>query len=287
METIKNNISRVGNFTSSEIVALTKVSKDKKSFLAAALTYISECNMERKLGRALNEESNARPLAWGTLMEKRVNDLLPLEYIFKTDQTISHPTIDCFKGSPDGEKPNITVEIKAPMTLKSFCNLVDPLYDGLTGIDAINAVRENHKDGEKYYWQMVGNSILQNTKFAELVVYCPFKSELNAVRELAGSMDEQILYKFFWIANANDDELPFLLDGGYYKNLNIISFEVPQADKELLIDCIEKASLLLIDLTKNRVLPEQQFIEQAKEMLNPNYAGKIERTKELLKKTGI
>ena len=43
---ILNNEIRNGNFTSSEIVALTKKGKGANGFGSAAITYIEECNME-------------------------------------------------------------------------------------------------------------------------------------------------------------------------------------------------------------------------------------------------
>lgn len=285
MDIIKNNPLRVGNFTSSENVALITLGRDKKSFGAPALTYISECNMERRLGRSLTDESNARPLAWGSLCERRVNDLLPMDYVFDQNQTIAHPTIKCFTGSPDGSKTDTVAEIKAPMTLKSFCNLVDPIYEGLTGISAINAIRENHKDGDKFYWQIVSNSILINSKYAELIVYCPYRSELDSIRELAGSMDDQNLYKYYWIVNSNDDELPFLLDGGYYKNLNIINFEVPVEDKQLLLEKIEAASSMLIGFPGQEILHTSEDISTDEPQ--KDYGVLVEIGKELRKKAGL
>lgn len=63
MSVLKNTL-RHGNFTSSEIVALTTKGKAKDSFGKPALTYIEEKNMERRLGRSITTESNAKPLVW-------------------------------------------------------------------------------------------------------------------------------------------------------------------------------------------------------------------------------
>jgi hypothetical protein len=123
------NESRIGNFTSSEIAALTTLAKDGKSFGKPALTYIEEKNMERRLGRSLDEEKSARALTWGKLLETRVFDLLGLEYVPLWKDTIVHPAIPFWAGSPDAEKPDTICDTKCPMTLKSFCQLVDPLYE--------------------------------------------------------------------------------------------------------------------------------------------------------------
>jgi hypothetical protein len=249
-----NNIARVGNFTSSEIVALTKLAKDGKSFGAPALTYIAECNMERRLGRSLTDEVNARPLVWGKFLEAIVFELLGLEYSLISKDTIVHPTIPYWSGSPDGMKDEDTVsDIKCPITLKSFCQLVDPIYQGLRGIDAMNAVRENHKDGEKYYWQLVSNSILTGAQYAELIVYVPYKSELATIRSMAEGNGNAY---FIWA--SSDDELPYLPDVGYYRNVNTIRFEVPQEDKILLTAKVIEAGKMLIN-PEPITIPETDF----------------------------
>lgn len=235
-KTINTSIARVGNITSSEIVALVSSGKDKESFGKPALTYISECNMERRLLRSISDEVSARPLCWGNLVEMVAFDRLGMEYIHSSQETLTHPALDFWVGSPDGFKEDegrTVIDIKCPMTLKSFCTFAD--------CKDIEEVRENHQQGEKYYWQLVSNAIISNCKYAELIVYMPYKSELQEVRELAGQAPEDSLYKFFWIANANDEELPHLIDGGYYKNLYTIRFEVPEADKDFLIKRVMEA----------------------------------------------
>lgn len=238
-----NNTARVGNFTSSEIVALTKKAKDGKSFGAPALTYIEETNMERRLGRSLTDEVNARPLTWGKLLERRPFEILGLEYVLTSTDTIVHPTIPYWAGSPDGGKhtPKTIIDIKCPITLKSFCQFVDA---GLAG--GIEQIREEHKDGDKYYWQLVSNAIITGSEYAELIVYMPYKSELEEIRMMAGSVDAADLSKHYWIAMAGDDDLPYLWDGGYYKNVNVFAFKVPSADKELLTNCVLRAGEMLI-----------------------------------------
>jgi hypothetical protein len=233
-----NNKLRVGNFTSSEIVALTTLAKDGKSFGKPALTYIEETNMERRLGRSLTDETNARPLTWGKLLEGHVFNLLGLEYSLTSTDTIQHPEIPFWTGSPDGEKKDTVIDIKCPMTLKSFCQLVD--------CKTIDEVRENHKDGEKFYWQLVSNAVLKNKPFAELIPYMPYFSELADIRMLAQQVPGDQLSKHYWIAMACDDELPYLVDGGYYKNVNVIRFEVPNSDKALLKSKVLKAGEMLI-----------------------------------------
>lgn len=236
---MNTNFFRIGNITSSEIVAIMSNGKTKGTVGAPALEYINERNLERKLGRSLNTESDARPLVWGKAIESRVFELLGLEYQLVSKETIVNPEIPYHSGSPDAIKKDTVIDIKAPNTLKSFCNLVDPLYKELKGINAMNEIRDNHKDGDKFYWQLVSNAILTNSKYAELIVYVPYLSELMAIRDHARHV--------YWIANATDEELPYLPDGGYFKNLNVIRFEVPECDKESLIERIKLCGNLLIN----------------------------------------
>ncbi len=258
---------RNGNFTSSEIVALTTNGKAKDSFGAPFYTYIEECNMERRLKRSISCEENARPLSWGKLCERYVCDnpeILGLEYSVNLSDTTRHPTIDCWLGSEDVLKEDTVGDIKSPKTLKSFCQLVDAIVmveaDGvwvMDGTQTMNNIRfgwvdkngferKKHPDGEKYYWQLVSNGTIHNKKFAELIVFVPYKSELPELKKLALVLDaESGVYQYSWVANANDSELTYLNDKGLYKNKTVIRFEIPQADKDFLTSRVTTASQLL------------------------------------------
>lgn len=240
---INQNTNRVGNFNSSEIVALTKKDRSGKGWGAPALTFIQECIYERHLGRSISDETNARPLTWGKLVEARVFDLLGLDYTYSSQETDVHPTIHYWVGSKDGMKHDegkTVFDIKCPLTLKSFCQLVHPLYLGFEGLDAMNIIRKDHKDGEKYYWQLVSNAIINGCKYAELIVYMPFESEIPEIKQLADGVENAM-----WIQFAGDNELPFIKDGGFYKNVNIIRFEVPQEDKDTLTNIVIEAGKML------------------------------------------
>jgi len=237
---------RNGRFTSSEIFKLMLDGKVKGTFGVKALTYIAEKNMERRLGRSLDIETGARPLSWGTLAEAFVFSKLGLEYKLCSNDTIVHPEIDDWAGSPDAETEDAIVDVKAPATLKAFCELVDPLYQGMSGEQAIAAIRENHEYGDKYYYQILSNAILRQKRYGELIVFAPYQSELQVLRELCQLMDGEGLKRFFWINNAADNELPFLPDGGYYKNINVVRFEIPVADKIALHKRVVEAGKMLI-----------------------------------------
>ncbi len=243
-ETITASKYRVGNFTSSEIYKLMSLNKKGDGFGTAAITYIEETNMKRLLGRSLNTDMNSKPTSWGNLLEQKVFDDLGLEYTYSSQITDVHPTIEYWAGSKDGTKEGenrAVIDIKCPFTLKSFCNLVTPLYNGLTGIEAMAAIRKKSDDGDKYYWQLVSNAIINNCNYAELVIYMPYQSNLLAIRQMAeGNPSVK------WLDYLGENEIPYILDGGYFKDVNKVFFEVPKADKDLLTANVLRAGEMLI-----------------------------------------
>jgi hypothetical protein len=248
---------RIGNFTSSGIYKLMKSGSRKMTeielelykvenpkgrrttidvdFGDLALTYISEKQMERKLGRCLNDVGSAKPLIWGRVCEKIAFDLLGIEYTLISQDTIIHPEIPFFSGSPDGKKEGVVYDIKCPYTIKSFCTFAE--------CKDIAEIREKHPDGEKYYWQLVSNAILTDCDKGELIIYCPYKSELEKIRTECENYDDP--NKVAWIVFSNDDDLPYLIDGKFYKNLYKFEFDIPNEDKDYLINRIKKAEELL------------------------------------------
>lgn len=248
MTSINQSQLRIGNITSSEIVALVSNGTEKGSVGKPFKTYVDECNVERRLLRSISDESNARALVWGKVCEPVAFNKLGIEYILCSSQTIVHESISCWVGSPDGRKLDegkTVIDIKCPLTLKSYCTMYD--------CENIEQVRKNHKDGEKYYWQLVSNAILEKAKYAELILFMPFLDELEEIRGVVSGLEQSDLYKAFWIANGNDEELPHLLRTGEYNNIKIIRFEVPQADKDLLTQRVHMAKSKLIPFYKSKL----------------------------------
>ena len=239
-----NNVNRNGNFTSSEIGKLMKLDRKGEGFGAPALTYIEEKRMERDFDLSLNGDASGRPAVWGQFVEKRVFDLLGIRYKECSQETIKHPTIEYWSGSPDGELTEdsiqVVCDIKCPFTRKSFHVLATGCVKG-----SIQFIRDNHDSGDLYYWQIVSNAILTGATHGELIVYMPYQSELAEIREATQNyLGDQ--NKVAWINWASDDELPYLKDGGKFKNLNVLRFEIPQADKDLLTEKVIAAGKLLL-----------------------------------------
>jgi hypothetical protein len=236
---------RIGNITSSEIVALTTNGRAKDSIGAPFYTYIDECIMERFFKHKLELEVDVKSFSWGKLCEIIVHDKLGTDYVMQSEITFPHPTIAEWYGTPDGtKKVNGKVEtitdIKCPLTRKAFYKLVKYLYDfdGLTvtkkefvdGNKIIQQIREECREGEKYYWQLVSNAIILNAKFAELIVFMPYYEEIEEIKAYNTTLDDP-----YWkVEYAKEGELPYIYKESGIESVNIIRFEVPQIDKDFL-----------------------------------------------------
>ena len=222
---IQLNKNRIGNISSSQIYRLMGSKKPKE-------TYLTELSYARRLGRSLSNETTSKPTSWGLLLEGIAFNRLGFEYSLVSDETIRHPEFDCWVGSPDGYTNNSVIDIKCPFTLKSFVELVD-----IKDIDTFKY------DCPEYYWQLVSNSILLGKQFAELIVYCPYEDDLGLIKHQAQNVDAQDLYKYYWLGSATNEEIPYLIPGEEFKDLNIFKFEVPTEDKDLLTETIKQIKL--------------------------------------------
>ena len=238
---IITNQSRIGNFTSSEIHNLLSRAKNGKDLGKPALTYIENKNIEREMGISLGVESSGRPIDWGKHCEQFAFDNISLAYTITSDVTVVHPNYPFWVGSADGYNADTVFDLKCPMTRKSFFGLVagKNIYSMRDGFERNTAKYSAHTDADKYYWQLVSNAAILGKKYAELIVYMPYQSELEIVKEAAKDI-------YNWIHYAADIELPYLPDNGKFKNINIMRFEVPQSDIDLLTASVVEASKLLI-----------------------------------------
>ena len=221
---------RNGTFSSSEISKLIKGGRAKDAvFSAPGLTYIKEKRYESLLGRPLQGMVFAKATSWGTFLEERAFGMLPDGYSLVSQDRLAHPTIERWTGAPDFITEDTVGDIKCPYTLKSFCDMMEFMGD----VEAFKTAKP------EYYWQLVSNAILTDKDKAEFVVYVPYLSELEDVRELGYENDVN------WLERAEDEEMPYLLDGGNYENISRFKFDIPQEDKDLLTERVKLALELL------------------------------------------
>lgn len=198
-------------------------------------TYVEEKQFERDLGHALDSETNARPTVWGTLVEEQAFEKMGLKYSLVSKVRFYHEKYkDYWNGMPDVLTDDIVGDIKSPWTRKSFCTLMKSFGDPLL-------LKENHPD---YYWQLVSNAILCNRNTAMLIIYMPYKEDLEDIRDLAR---KEIDNRFAFINWADDEELPYLIKGKKYKDINVMEFEIPKEDKESLTTRVKMAIKILKD----------------------------------------
>ena len=158
-----------------------------------------------------------------------------------TDNAMAHPNYPYWVGSPDGTKynlllPEVAVEVKNPFTMKSFCTFAN--------CTTIEDVRENHKDGEKYYWQAVSSACILGLDKAELVIHCPYEDELLAIRAIAQDCDDIATQK--WMEYCCPEELPYLNREGVYKALVRFTWDITKEIKDFLTSAVIEAGAKLI-----------------------------------------
>src|SRR3990167_4171032 len=220
---METHLERHGTFSSSSIWKLMTTDRSGTNFGAPALKYIRQLQHELNLGRALNKEVVSRATAWGNLCEQRVHDILPMGYSLVSKERLFHPTIQNYSGAPDLIKELTVADAKCPFSLEVFCDK----------IKALENIEIYKKEFPEDYWQHISNAILLEnngtpiTHF-EAIIYVPYKSELEEVRELSRNFDGEKQNQFAFINWSEDNELPYLIEGGHYKNINIIRFPVKE-----------------------------------------------------------
>ena len=200
-------------------------------FAAPGLTLIQEKVYERRLGKSLSKEHNAKSTMWGKLVEFEAFKLLnDISISLESKTRFYHKENKYWNGMPDyvSKRTSTVGDIKCPWTHKSFCALVDACEGGLESFKL---------DSPEYYWQLVSNSILTDSKYMELVVFMPYEDELDNIKAMA---DGDPQYGF--IQWALDNELPTLKRDKYYKNLNRFRWEVPKDDQEYLTKRVNLAA---------------------------------------------
>lgn len=202
-------------------------------------TYVKEKVRERNLGVALNSDRNARPTSWGHLVEKFVFDeKMGLDYTLVSKKRYYHKKHkEYWSGMPDLITPELVADIKCHWTRTAFCDLVE-------SIESVELFKENHPE---YYWQLVSNAILCDRDKAMIISYIPYFEDLEGIRLEAEARSGEIEYDFSFVQFAKDEELPYLIEGNKYNDINILEFDIPQEDKDILTARIEMA---IVELKK-------------------------------------
>jgi len=237
-----DNIERIGNFTSSNVYRLC-ASTVKGEVTAAFYTYVQEKMFERSLGRSLEMGAYSQAMAWGSFLEKRVNDNLGNAYIMVHKQTNVHPLYSFLVGSPDFDCPTLRkiAELKC-FEPKNFASYVIALLS-----EDLEKIKKEHP---KEYWQIVANATIKGYSKGEAIAYMPYESEMEQIRELAEDPDylaeiNMEPWQVRFIVEKANSQLAVLPDDSKFKNLNIFEFEIPIEDKLFLTKRVIDANKLI------------------------------------------
>lgn len=225
-------ISRVSNFSSSAIHALTSSGRAKGSIGKPFETYVRDKVIEYKSGRAINNDHSARPTTWGTYAERFAFKKIGIEYKLDSKKRVFHERINRWCGATDLLSNEKVGDIKCPYTLTSFGSLVESLSE----CDESEIGEVLKKEKKEYYWQLVSNAILNDKNIGELILFMPYKSELQEIKDSVQHYVGKDIHKFIWIANSLDEELPYLEDECEYKSIYSFSFDIPKEDKAFLTE---------------------------------------------------
>ncbi len=232
--------SRYGNFSSSNIWKLCTSNKQGEPFGTEGLKYIKQCQHERALGRSINNETSARQLSYGKIAERVAFDLLPSDYKHVGDEKrYVHPDLPYWVGIPDLYKPqgSCNAEVKSPFNLEKFC---DKIYSISCGWEQFK------KDFKEDAWQLVSNNILLNANgikcdTCEAINFVPYLEDMSMISNKLQELGLEDNHEYRWMKYADFEEMPYLIKGMRYKNLNVTSFVIPQADKDFLTQRVKLA----------------------------------------------
>lgn len=264
-----NNKLRIGNFTSSEAHNLVKMGKrdmtdeeietQKKEnpksrarttecitvFQQGGLSYITKKANETRMGKSFDVGAYSQSLAWGEIMEMFVFSELGLEYKPVSKGTVEHPEIKGWAGTCDAEKYRngekyAVAEIKCYWP-ENFANYVNVLLK-----KDVALLRDEFP---KEYWQIVSNACILGLDYGEAICFMPYESQMKEIRESIESLDIPHQWRYRFVAELDNWQLPVLPDKGYYKSMNKFEFEIPKSDKEYLtkriIEAIKQKNELL------------------------------------------
>lgn len=228
-----NNSNRLGKFTSSNVYKLIKEGRGKEDFSAPGLTYIEEKSIERKMQSCLDGGAHTQSLAWGNFMELVVYSILGVQYQISSKETSLHPIHGNFwSGSKDLFTVNAqTGKMESIAEIKCYQKKNFALYTDCILKKDIELFKEQFP---KEYWQIVSNVCIEGVEIGEAITYMPYVSEAELIKEMAENHDGADAWKYKFIRDLPIEDLPFLPDGGHYKNINKFAFVVPDEDKKLL-----------------------------------------------------
>lgn len=239
-----NNKKRMAHFTSSNAYKLMTQNRKKDGFGAPALSYIKEKQIEKRMQSCLDGGGYTQALAWGNFMELVIYNILGMHYQIASKDTVLHPKYGKFwSGSVDLFTENPKTKVKESIAeIKCYQKKNFALYSDCLLKKDVDLFRDEFP---KEYWQIVSNAIIHDVEIGEAIVYMPYVSEAEEIKQMASDYEGDDKWMYRYIEERPVNELPFLPDNGYYKNICKFAFIIPQEDKDLLTQRMIEASKLL------------------------------------------
>ena len=248
-------MSRSNNFTSSQIHKLVKKG-NYQGFLKSGETYIKEKSLEYFLGKSIDKDFYSQDATWGIVMEyfvyKKISELDPnYNHIDDNDSNARrfHKDLD-WSGVPDFEIPDAIISESKSYQLKKFSE-----YSLCLKQKNIELLK---KEFPQEYWQIVSNSVINNTEWGEAISYAPTIDELKEIAYEIHNTDilkniEPWKYRFIEekVELKLFDELACIPNDSKIPSLTRFDFKVPQADKDLLTERVTLAQQLKDKLNGN------------------------------------
>jgi hypothetical protein len=204
--------------------------EDPNAFTVGGETLIRQTRHEIRLGRPIDRDAgDTFATSWGTTLEYFAFKRFDTDYErrFHSKEFFEHPTIPRYGGCPDYSMPRVLAgDMKCPQ-LSAYMDAYE--------CGTIHELRESLKDGEKFYWQLMSNSLILGVPECELVFFCPKRSMLDAVRTVALEADA-------WWWNWEDERLPYIPDESEIGPLKVFRWVADKADLELLESRLKLAS---------------------------------------------
>lgn len=262
MSIVKNE-KRVGRFTSSKVSLLIPEGsremtedelkawkihnpKSKKKNMAdgftdGGTTYITEKRHERKLGRSLDMGHYSRSSAWGLFLEQYVyQHFVGLAYEISAAETKVNPSIAYHAGSTDLLVAGKMVSDIKCFEPRKFCQIVECFL-----LEDIGQFKQKFK---AEYWQLVSNALIHGVNRAESIVYMPTEEDLEEIKEMAMDYQGADQWKYRFIYESENYQLPYIPNGSKYNSLYRLEFDIPQEDTDLLIERLALAEETLLKL---------------------------------------
>lgn len=234
---------RVGAFSSSnnyKLCASLKSGEPSEAFY----TYVKDKLFERKLNRSVEMSPHSNSMVWGSFLEPRVFDNLGKEYQMLHKDTQVHKNHKFLVGTPDFIVPNVKISELKCFEPKNFASYVTACMTKDT-----EKIKKEHP---KEYWQIVSNAEILNVNIGEAIIYMPYESEMEEIRELA---NDPLYYEPLglegwqvrFIQEKSIAKLATLPNDSSFANLNVFEFEIPKGDKDFLVSRYLKAEEIIIN----------------------------------------